>query len=67
MDGLTYLTDAARQHMNENHEKESAMLALQLAVGRCVRAGVVPTIETVPVQPLAMRNYVLVVDAREVR
>lgn len=60
---------SAIEPLPEGYAKASAAVATEAAVliERARRAGVVLTIETVPRQPLAMRNYDLVVQTREVR
>lgn len=60
---------SAIEPLPEGYAKASAAVATEAAVliERARRAGVVLTIETEPRQPLAMRNYDLVVQTREVR
>lgn len=60
---------SAIEPLPEGYGKASAAVATEAAVliERARRAGVVLTIETQPRQPLAMGNYDLVVQTREVR
>lgn len=60
---------SAIKPLPEGYGKASAAVAAEAAVlvERARRAGVVLTIETKPRQPLAMRNYDLMVQTREVR
>lgn len=60
---------SAIEPLPEGYAKASAAVATEAAVliERARRAGVVLTIETEPRQPLAMGNYDLMVQTREVR